>query len=262
MQNPEDYRKLVLKVIFDDIQASDDILAAWEGGSAATGTKDQYSDIDLCLLTNAGLMQVLDRVEASLEKLGITHRWQTQKCFWGEGMMQRVLFLKDAPKHFLVDIAVFDQTNPQLLKDFLEIERHGNPILHFDKGHYIQLGHTDSKALFKRQQTRADELKQGFLVFKTLVLKEYDRKQPIDALSFYQNGIVRPLIEVLGMIHRPFKFDFGMRYLHKHFPLELQELIKELSYVAHADELPKKVLKAEKAFYEAIETVKAKTSLE
>lgn len=98
MKNPEDYRKQVLKVIFDDIQSSPDILAAWEGGSAATGTQDQYSDIDLCILTTSGLMQVLDRIEASLEKLGITHRWQTLKCFWGEGMMQRVLFFKRLTK--------------------------------------------------------------------------------------------------------------------------------------------------------------------
>lgn len=261
MQTPEEYRKQVLKVIFDDIQNSPDILAAWEGGSAATGTQDKFSDIDLCILTTSGLMQVLDRVEASLVKLGITHRWQTLKCFWGEGMMQRVLFLKDSPKHFLVDIAVFDQSNPQLLKDFLEIERHGQPIIHFDKGSYIKLGHTDADALHKRQQVRAEELRQGFLVFKTLVLKECERKQPIDAISFYQNGIVRPLIEVLGMIHRPFKFDFGMRYLHKHFPLELQDLIKNLSYVASADELPSKVVLAEKAFYEAVEKVKTKSSL-
>lgn len=261
MKNAEDYRQLVLQTIFDEIQNSPDILATWEGGSAATGTKDQFSDIDLCILTTSGLMQVLDRVETSLEKLHITHKWQTLKCFWGEGMMQRVLFLKDSPKHFLVDVAVFDQSNPQLLKDFLEVERHGQPIIHFDKANYIKLGHTDSVALFKRQQARAEELRQGFLVFKTLALKECDRKQPIDAISFYQNGIVRPLIEVLGMIHRPYKFDFGMRYLHKHFSPELQELIKDLSYVASVDELPNKILKAEKAFYETVEKVKAKSAL-
>lgn len=161
----------------------------------------------------------------------------------------------------MVDIAVFDQSNPQLLKDFLEVERHGQPIIHFDKGNYIKMGHTDSAALFKKQQARVEELRQGFLVFKTLVLKEYDRQQFIDAISFYQNGIVRPLVETLGMIHRPFKFDFGLRYLHRHFTPELQELIKDLSYVASPDDLPKKISKAENVFYETVEKVKRKTTL-
>jgi hypothetical protein len=158
-------------------------------------------------------------------------------------------------------VGVFDLGYPQLLKDFLEIERHGQPSIYFDKQNLIKTGHTDHEALFKKQQARAEELNQGFPIFKTLVLKEFDRGQPIDAISFYQTGLVRPLIEVLGMIHRPFKSDFGMRYVHKSFPKETQLLIEDLSYVGNVQELPGKVSKAEKAFNEAISRVRNKTTL-
>ncbi len=256
-----EFRKTVLRVIFDEIEPLPAILAAWEGGSAANGTGDQYSDIDLCLLVTSPLRPVLDRIETALEKLRVSHTWQPIKSFWGEGMMQRVIVLKDSPKHFSVDVTLFDFAHPQLLKDFLEVERHGQPHIYFDKTNLIKPGHTDSLALFKRQQARAEELNQGFPIFKTLALKEIDRGQAIDAISFYQSGLLRPFVEVLGMVHRPFKFDFGMRYIHKSFPKEAQELIEDLSYVSSFDDLPDKISKVEKAFKKAIEQVKNRTAL-
>jgi hypothetical protein len=144
--NINDYRKTVLKIIFDEIEPLPDILAAWEGGSTANGTGDQYSDIDLSLLVTSPLRPILDRIESALEKLQVSHTWQPIKSFWGEGMMQRVIVLKDSPKHFSVDVAVFDFAHPQLLKDFLEVERHGQPHVYFDKPNLIKPGHTDSLA--------------------------------------------------------------------------------------------------------------------
>jgi predicted nucleotidyltransferase len=47
MDNVEQFRAQVLKTILDEIKSSPDILAAWEGGSAATNTQGQFSDIDL-----------------------------------------------------------------------------------------------------------------------------------------------------------------------------------------------------------------------
>jgi hypothetical protein len=256
-----DYRKKVLDVLVSSLQPASDILAAWEGGSAATGTMDEYSDIDLNLLTTSPLRGVLDRIELSLGPLGVEHVWQPVKCFWGEGMMQRVFILKDSPTHFLVDVAVFDQSNPQLLKDFMEIERHGVAPVLFDKGGFIKPGHTDAAAMFLRQQIRAEELKQGFPVFKSLVLKELDRGQSIDAFNFYQNGLVRPYVELLGMLYRPFKFDFGFRYLHKHLPNESRQLVEQLVYVNDAKALGERIPVLEQKFNEAFFLVKKRTAL-
>lgn len=261
MSEVEEYRKQVLKVILDEIAKLSEVLAAWEGGSAANGTIDKYSDIDLCLLSKAPPNSILDKVEAVLQKFQVTHTWQPAKSFWGQGLMQRVIVLKDSPKHFSVDVGVFDQAYPQLLKDFLEVERHGHPLIYFDKLDLVKPGHTDSVALFDRQQVRADELNRGFPIFKTLALKEIDRGQAIDAIGFYQNGLVRPFIEVLGMIYRPFTSDFGMRYVHKSFPIDKQNLIEDLNYVSSIHDLPKKIAKVEKEFIEAVRQLKDRTKL-
>jgi len=247
-------------LMLDKIRSHPQILAAWEGGSAATGTRDQYSDIDLNILSELPPQEVLDLLEESLQPLGVMHTWQPSKPFW-PGLMQRVIVLKDSPKHFSVDAGVFAHTATDLLRDFLEVERHGNQVVYFDKVGKINPGHTDPVALFKRQQERVEEIAQAFPIFKTLVLKEIDRGQAIDALAFYQNGLVRPLVEVLGMIHRPYKYDFNLRYLHKHFPPELQQLIMDLNFVGNFADLPAKILKADEAFAKATELVRTRTSL-
>lgn len=75
----------------------------------------------------------------------------------------------------------------------------------------------------------------------TNVLKELDREHSIDAFAFYFSGLVRPLVEVMGMLHRPFRFDFGLRYLHRTFPMKDQDTIKRFLYVRDMDELRKNV---------------------
>ena len=255
------YKQDVLKTILSELEPMPDMLAAWEGGSAATKTKDQYSDIDLCLLSTAPLQDVLDRVEKSLTPFHVTDVWKQTKSGWGEGLLQRFLMLKDAPKHFFVDVAVFEMSASKLMNDFLEVERHGDVIVHFDKNNLIKTGHTDAEALFKRQQLRLLEITQAFPFYKTLVLKEIDRGQAIDAMSFYQTGMLRPLVEVLGMLHRPYKFDFGLRYVHKHFPADVQKMVQDLTYVSDLADLSKKVIKLEEAFTEALKKAQVKKSL-
>lgn len=257
----DNYKNDVLQTILKSLEPMADILAAWEGGSAATKTKDQFSDIDLCILTSAPLQDVLDRVEKSLSQFQVTHVWKQNKSLWGDGMLQRFLMLKNAPKHFFVDVAVFDMASTKIMNDFLEVERHGHAVVHIDKNSFVKPGHTDPEALFQRSQARLREVAQTFPFYKTLVLKEIDRGQAIDAMAFYNNGLLRPLVEVLGMIYRPYKFDFGFRYLHKHFPAELQNLVQDLTYVSDLADLSKKVIKLESAFIDACEKAQAKKSL-
>lgn len=257
------YRKKILEIIQSHAQPLSSVLAMWEGGSAATGTLDQYSDIDLCLLTDGLQQDILDQIQTCLEKkVGVAHTWQTAKSFWGEGLKQRVMVLKDSPKFFFVDVGVFSTAHPQLLQEFLEVERHGHQLVYFDKVGAVRPLNTDAETLFKKQQARVTELSAGLPIFVSLVEKELQRGQFIDALAFYQNGVLRPTIEVMGMIHRPYKYDFGMRYLHRHFPEEARQLVYQLSYISGPDALIKELQTAKATFAQYAQQVKSRLSIE
>jgi predicted nucleotidyltransferase len=47
---PEEYRQRVKGAIVSALRVRDDVAGCWEGGSAATGRLDEFSDIDLVIV--------------------------------------------------------------------------------------------------------------------------------------------------------------------------------------------------------------------
>ncbi|MBW6515879.1 MAG: nucleotidyltransferase domain-containing protein [Candidatus Cloacimonetes bacterium] len=71
------------------LQHHSEIVAAWEGGSAATGYLDQYSDLDLSIVINKGnpdnIFSILDEFLES--RYGIIKRFRMPEPTW-HGMSQ------------------------------------------------------------------------------------------------------------------------------------------------------------------------------
>ncbi len=247
------FKENVLAALIEDLKKRNDVLAIWEAGSAANGSSDQYSDIDLGVLTDGSSQVIHQEVESTLDRISsIQHRYIEPGNFW-PGYYQRVYFLEGAPKHFFVDVGVLLHEAKTTLAEFLQIERHGNLVVHFDKLGVIKPTSTDLGSLRAKQKKRLEEIEAVYPVYRTEVLKELDRGHSIDAFAFYFGGMLKPLVELLGILHRPFRFDFGMRYLHKTFPQDCQENIEKLLYVPNADELAKRVPLADSLFKDAAE---------
>lgn len=56
------------------LEAEENILAAWVGGSSATGAEDDYSDIDLAV--------ICEDQEELLKQHVINHIWQVEESVW------------------------------------------------------------------------------------------------------------------------------------------------------------------------------------
>ncbi|MGZ3776009.1 MAG: nucleotidyltransferase domain-containing protein [Bdellovibrio sp.] len=251
------FRTDLAKAVTNEIAKSPDALAAWEGGSAANKTSDQYSDLDLCVLVNNPSSAFIEHIEYELNKINpIAHVWNISKQPYGKGVIKKIYILANAPKYFYVDLSVFNILVPEIFKSFMEIERHGNPIIYFDKNDHVRPQPINSESILKQQKNRIDEITQSFPIYKTIVLKEIDRGNAIDAMAFYHNGLVRPLSELLGIIYRPLQFDFNLRYFHRAFPKELQELVQGLCYVEDLEDLRRKIIQAEEEFFKAIKATK------
>jgi predicted nucleotidyltransferase len=249
-QRPE-----ILKRLVTELKHCNPVLAVWEGGSAANATSDQYSDIDICVLASDPISLVFQTVESALNSISeITHIWNEPKSIW-PGLTQKVYFLKDVPKHFFIDVAVFPEHATELA-EFMQLERHGNPVVHFDKLDRIKTHHADKNVFAEKHRKRLKEIVEAFPVYRTEVFKELDRGHAVDAFAFYQGGMVKPLIEILGMIYRPFQFDFGFRYLQRSLPLELYRKIETLLYVQDMNSLRERATEVEKIFYDTVTDLK------
>jgi hypothetical protein len=235
---PADYRAAIGDAICAALTECADVAAVWEGGSAATGRLDEYSDIDVVIVAGLeGAPAIFEAVEQALSGVDrIVHTWRVEPPPFRD-TAQRFYFLAGAPRFFAVDCVIVTETAaPQ----FLELERHGEPRVLFDRTGFIRALPLDHASLAVRRKQRLAQLQGAIPVYRMLVEKELARNHPLEALGFYQ-ALLRALIELLGMHHRPDRFDYGWRYVESELPADAQALIRRYAFVADGLALEQKV---------------------
>jgi hypothetical protein len=245
LTDPVVYRARVLDAVVDALRRfADDpgFHAAFEGGSAATGRLDDYSDIDLCVVAEASLNEALFvAIEAALRQIApLSHVWTVADAPW-PGFAQKFYLLDDAPRFFAFDCSLM---LPATGMQFLEVERHGAARVLLDPRHWVRPQPLDRVAHAARRQRRRAQNLAAWPVYRMLVDKELARGRPLDAFGFYQ-ALLRMLVEAAGLMHRPDRFDFGWRYLHHDLPAALQTQLEQLAYVGRIDDLAARLPQAD-----------------
>jgi predicted nucleotidyltransferase len=116
-------------------------------------------------------------------------------------------------------------------------ERHGEAVVWFDRDGVLQPRDVDAVAAATRRNHQLAQLRGSTPVYVMLVAKELARGHTLEAYGFYQT-LLRTLIELLGMRHRPDRFDFGWRYVDRELPASAQALIASHTFVAGTSALP------------------------
>jgi hypothetical protein len=258
LTDPVVYRARVLDAVVDALRRfADDpgFHAAFEGGSAATGRLDAYSDIDLCVVADASLNEALfEAIEAALGQIApCSHVWTVADAPW-PGFAQKFYLLEGAPRFFALDCSLM---LPATGVQFLEVERHGAARVLFDPRQWIKPHPLDrTKHAVRLQRRRAQNLA-AWPVYRMLVDKELARGRPLDAFGFYQ-ALLRMLVEAAGLLHRPDRFDYGWRYLHHDLPPALQTQLEQLAYVGRLDDLAVRLPQAD-SLHRALHAALAET---
>lgn len=202
------------------------VLAAWLGGSDASGRVDRWSDVDLVVAARD------ESVEAVLTELEIElgpHARRTrfaQPTFHGHE--QVILLPADAPEHCLVDLVVMKGSTPPERR-LLEPERHGRPVVLVDRVRFLEpLPELDIAELERTIAPRVPELRDRFHLFRTLVTRAVDRGHGAEAADRHLRFVVAPLIELARIIHCPERHAFGPRYLDRDLPASLRARIDAL----------------------------------
>ena len=227
--NPAHYRREIVEALIARLLPLSGVRACFEGGSAATGRIDDFSDIDLVIVAPLTAAEAaFDAVESGLSaRTRISHVWRVEPPPFPD-TAQRFYFLADAPRFFAVDCVVATESGVQA---FLERERHGDPLVYFDRGLKMRARPADQEALADRRARRRTQLQGAVPVYGMLVEKELARGRPLEAFGFYQ-ALLRALLEVLGMEHRPDRFDFGWRYVQTQLPDDARALLAHYVFVA------------------------------
>ncbi|MDD4223580.1 MAG: nucleotidyltransferase domain-containing protein [Candidatus Cloacimonetes bacterium] len=212
-----------------------DVLAAWEGGSAATGYLDEYSDLDLVIVTEEDCTeQVFSLLESYFsQSYGIERSFRLPEPTW-HGMSQCFYLLKDFSACFYCDIAVVAKANPNKLT---EPDRHGNAVVWFDQQAVFTAEPISEE---KRMELVTRVLKSAtaldFLMLAELQKSLLRNNWPA-ALMNWHSFLNRCLLPLLNIRHRPAKADFGIRYMEREYPPDMVSRLENYLRCASVDDI-------------------------
>ena len=212
------------------------VFAGWEGGSAAFGAVDAYSDIDLEYLVadDASFELLYASAENAIETVSpITARHTPLKG--------RYYKLKHGGDFLLVDLIFFRVGDPDR---HLEVERHGDKVPLFDKGDWLRRRPLDEGALALKRDERFRELQTWFPMSQVFVRKAILRGQPVEAVNAFWACTLKPLAELLRMRYCPVRWDFGVRYLDRDLPPAVYSQVRDLAFIEDLGDLEIKLARA------------------
>lgn len=245
------YREIYIQKQVEALRGNPKIVALWESGSAATGSTDQYSDLDLNALCACETDEAFDLMESVMPP--ITHRYVEPA---GRLLRHRIYFHDGAPKHFIADIGVLSEDTRETLKERMVVERHGKPVVFFDDKGLIKPHPVNKIEWQGRLEKRVEELEATLPIYVLQVLKPLDRHHYTEAFAFYYHGLLRKLVELMGIRYRPYRYDFELRYLERDFPQKEQTSIHEYMKYVDPDDLRKKVALIDQDFRENLTVIK------
>lgn len=217
--------------------------ALWQAGSSAFNRSDEWSDIDLMLITEDGYeKQAMQQAGLMLERsFGIDVKFEIDPPQW-QGMTQTFFRLKNANPFLLIDFSILPMSAPD---KFAETEIHGNAVVLFDKKDIVATTQpVNHEQLKHKLKARITTQKRKQEIFWVLVDKELNRSNAIDAFIFYWSYTLAPLVEMLRIKHAPHYWNFGSRYINKHLPASVAAELEQFYFVKDIADIKEKNKKA------------------
>ena len=241
-------RDRLIDLLRATLQETNGVDAAWEGGSAAFGSDDALSDVDVVAVVSDDAVDVtFAGIESALDALSpVTLRHDVTGTV---GFAQKFYRLRDAGEFLVVDLVLIRRSDPLL---FREVELHGRGPVWFDRRGVLVEAHLDAAADAALAAARVPALAAAFAMFQHTVTKERLRSRGVDALAFYQSMTLRPLAEALRLLHCPERRIFGLRYLSRDLPAPTCVRIETLAFVRDLDDLGAKHDEAKRWFDQCI----------
>jgi len=229
-----DFRQKIVTKLKRLLDSDKNIYSVWEGGSAATGYLDDYSDLDLGIIcADDAIDNVFRKLEEFLSSnYGIKHKLIVPEPSW-HGHSQRFYILEKTDPYFYLDILVEKLSSGNR---FTESDRHGNSVVWFDKKDLIDPTPTPEEEIVAKGKNIFQRVKQAYPFLLLDVNKQILRGNQVDAFELYFRLLNR-LGVLLNLKYRHHKYDFGLRYAIRDFPEEIVQLLRKLLFPGKFEDL-------------------------
>ena len=221
----------------ESLRPLDFVRAFWEGGAAAYGRVDEWSDLDLYVMTTSGMADdVFRTVEKVLRQMSPISEVYKVASGW-EGVEQRFYRLALASEYLFVDLAVVSEDSSE---KFITPEIHGSNVFYVDKDGLEGSARLDRPKFVETMNARRVTLGVRFRMFDNQVQKHLNRGNSIEALEVYRSLVIGTLVELLRMKHGPEHYNFRMEHIYDELPRSILKRVESLCYVKDLADLETK----------------------
>lgn len=232
-------REQIIDSFANYLKTETSILALYQCGSAAFKRLDEWSDIDFIILVEDGMIEqtfkIIDKYVGSQYQI---------KASYGEfltswpGVWEKVYTFKDESPFHMIEVAIIEKSSSV---SFTEKEIHGEIVVHFDRVEFTQPTPINLALFSQKLKQRIIEISKLHEIYHVLPKKEINRKNAIEAYAFYYRYSLQPYLELLRIMHCPFRHAFGTRYVYYDFPKYLIDSLEPYYFVANLKTLEKYV---------------------
>ncbi len=249
-ETPSVTRDAIVRALTAALEPLPWVDAFWEGGSAAFGRLDAYSDLDLyAVVADDALANTFPVIEGALTQLSPIRTKYEPAWPPESGTAQAFYRLERASEYLLVDLAVFKRSARD---KYLEPELHGRAVFAFNKGGVVTAPPLDKDTFVAKLLDRRDRLKLRIELFGPFVAKEVLRRNGLGALEAYQRIVLDSLVQVLWMRHHPAHYAFGLRYAGLELPRDVVSRLEALAFAGSLDDVAGKSREALAWFRETV----------
>lgn len=246
-------RERIITTLVTSLQPLSYIYALWEAGAASFNRIDQWSDIDLYLVVDdEAIAETFKSMEEAFSNLsGLELEFRLPAPTW-HGHSQAFYRLKNASPFLFLDIVVMKESS----KDkFLQFQIHEEPIVYFDKKSLVKNDLIQPEAFLDKLEARLQMLRVTFDLFQVLTLKEINRGNDIEALSYYMTYTYKPLVEVLRIKYSPYHYNFHNSYIYYDLPDQIVKRLHGLNFIPDSKALSRCRDEAEAWFWKVIDSI-------
>lgn len=242
-------RKKIIATINSEFISDEKVYAFWLEGADAIGTVDEYSDIDMWFDVEDGYEDMfINHIKETLINISPIEFFH-EKYHNHPKIRQMFIRLSDTSKFLIIDLCI--QSHSRKIEFIKEFEDEKVKVM-FDKGDVIKYTNTDMNEFTQSINKRREEIIKTYEFFAVWIEKEIKRNNYLEALAYYNEYILCPLIELLRIIYAPTKSGFGSKHIKRDLPIDKVNMIEYLYKISSIEEIGKKTREAISYFHEHV----------
>jgi hypothetical protein len=248
-------RERIINELGKKLVKNPSVFAFWLEGADAHNTVDEYSDIDVWFDVQDGYEKtVIKQVEAILSKISpLDFKHETNHPH--PKIRQMFFHLKATPEFLIVDVCVQSHSREFWYTDGNADEK---VKIIFEKGKVIEFRKPDMIEFNSLQKKRVKEIRKTFLFFQAWVKKGVNRGNFLEALKYYNEFVLDPLVELFRIRYSPTKRAFGLKHIERDLPRSVLQTLEDLYKINSNFEITTKLKAANELFFELLKKVEKK----